>query len=101
MNCQSNAKLLVFSAFALLVSLPSASAQEGCCFEPTYRLQCETVLQPQTVQKYRLSYETEYVPQEVTSYRPAWKHGPNSVSTRLPNRLWKRATGKIRFGGSD
>ena len=84
MNCQSNAKLLVFSAFALLVSLPSASAQEGCCFEPTYRLQCETVLQPQTVQKYRLSYETEYVPQEVTSYRPVLK-------TRTEQREYKVA----------
>ena len=70
MTCPLNAKTVVFTACTLLAASSPANAQEGCCFEPTYRLQCETVMQPQTVQKYRLSYETEYVPQEVTKLSP-------------------------------
>ena len=84
MTCPLNAKTVVFTACTLLAASSPANAQEGCCFEPTYRLQCETVMQPQTVQKYRLSYETEYVPQEVTSYRPVLK-------TRTEQREYKVA----------
>ena len=53
--------------------IPTSLGQDACCFEPTYRLQCETVMQPQTVQRMRLSYETEYVDEQVTSYRPVLK----------------------------
>ena len=45
-------------------------AQDACCFEPTYRLQCETVMEPQVVQRMRLSTQTEYVDEQVTSFRP-------------------------------
>jgi hypothetical protein len=47
-----------------------AQAQEACCFQPSYRLQCETVMEPQTVQRFRIAYETDYVEEEVVSYRP-------------------------------
>ncbi len=50
-----------------------AHAQEACCFVPSYRLQCETVMQPQTVQRFRIAYETETVEEEVVSYRPVLK----------------------------
>jgi hypothetical protein len=84
MICQPNFKscLLVFTVTC--ATTMQATAQDGCCFEPTYRLQCETVMQPQTVQKYRISYETEYVPEEVTSYRPVLK-------TRTEERTYKVA----------
>ena len=45
-------------------------AQDACCFEPTYRLQCETVMEPQVVQRMRLSTQTEFVDEQVTSFRP-------------------------------
>ena len=48
----------------------TASAQEACCFEPAYRLQCDTVMQPQTVQRFRIAYETDMVEEEVVSFRP-------------------------------
>jgi hypothetical protein len=63
----------MFVAAAACVFAPHASAQDACCFEPKYRLQCETVMQPQTVQRYKIAYETEYVAEEVTSYRPVLK----------------------------
>lgn len=58
-----------FSAIGMLNALP-AVAQEACCFEPAYRLQCETVMQPQTVQRFRIAYETDMVEEEVVSFRP-------------------------------
>lgn len=58
-----------FSAIGMLSGLP-AFAQEACCFEPAYRLQCETVMQPQTVQRFRIAYETDMVEEEVVSFRP-------------------------------
>lgn len=59
-------------------------AQEGCCFEPAYRLECETVMQPQPVERLRLSYETKYVEEEVTSYRPV-------VKERVEERVYRVA----------
>jgi hypothetical protein len=54
-----------------LIAWPAPlSAQDACCFVPSYRLQCETVMQPQTVQRFRIAYETDYVEEEVTSFRP-------------------------------
>ena len=51
----------------------TATGQESCCFEPAYRLECETVMQPEVVQRMRLTYETEMVEEEVTSFRPVLK----------------------------
>ena len=84
MICQPNLKLTFFAAATVVGLTVQATAQDGCCFEPSYRLQCETVMQPQTVQKFRISYETEYVPEEVTSYRPVLK-------TRTEERTYKVA----------
>ena len=37
-----------FIAPLIAVALTAvATAQDDCCFEPSYRLQCETVMQPQ------------------------------------------------------
>ncbi len=52
------------------LTVGTSHAQDACCFEPSYRLQCETVLQPQTVQRFRVVTETEYVEEEVVSLRP-------------------------------
>ncbi len=64
--------VVLVTIFAGPVS-PSALAQEGCCFEPAYRLQCATVMEPQTVKRFRIGYETEYVSEDVTSYRQVLK----------------------------
>ena len=56
-----------------LSTAPLASAQDACCFVPSYRLQCETVMEPQTVQRFRIAYETATVEEEVVSYRPVLK----------------------------
>ena len=73
---------------ALACGLPAVSASvaraDGCCFQPTYRLQCETVLEPQTVQRFRVAYDTEYVTENVTSYRPVLK-------TRTEERVYRVA----------
>ena len=68
-------RIVPILAAAVLVasgSPPSIKAQDAC-FQPTYRLKCETILEPQTVQKYRIEYETEYLTEQVTSYRPVLK----------------------------
>ncbi|WP_146456819.1 hypothetical protein [Rubripirellula tenax] len=72
------------SLVLMLASSSNVKAQDACCFEPEYRLQCETVMEPQTVQRFRLSYETEYVDEQVTSYRPVLK-------TRTEEREYKVA----------
>ena len=51
----------------------AAVAQDACCFQPAYRLECETEMVPQQVTKYRISYETEYVEEEQVTYRPVLK----------------------------
>ena len=51
----------------------AAVAQDACCFEPAYRLECETEMVPQQVTKYRISYETKYVEEEQVTYRPVLK----------------------------
>jgi len=48
----------------------NATAQDACCFQPAYRLQCDTVMQPQTVQRFRIAHETEMVEEEIVSLRP-------------------------------
>lgn len=68
----------------VLTAAGNVNGQDACCFEPSYRLQCETVMEPQTVQRFRLSYETEYVDEQVTSYRPVLK-------TRTEEREYKVA----------
>ena len=67
-----------------VAGIGNVAAQDDCCFQPSYRLECETVMQPQTVQRFRLSYETEMVPEQVTSYRPVLK-------TRTEEREYKVA----------
>jgi hypothetical protein len=89
MNCQMppRVKLIVFAMTSILGSGAMdriATAQDECCFEPSYRLQCETVMQPQTVQRFRISYETEMVPEQVTSMRPV-------LRTRVEEREYKVA----------
>jgi hypothetical protein len=79
-TCLPTPKTCLLVAASVCLPATGVSGQEGCCFEPAYRLQCETVMQPQTVQRYRISYETEYVPQEVTSYRPVLKTRSETVS---------------------
>ena len=78
MSLRKNPKLCLCLGLAVAMS-PIAQAQEPCCFEPAYRLQCQTVMQPQTVQRFRVAYDTEYVNEEVTSYRPV-------VKTRIEER---------------
>ena len=67
-------RLLVALSITLLVGsvVPpiQSCAQDACCFEPTYRLQCETVMEPQQVQRMKLTYQTDYVNELVTRYRP-------------------------------
>ena len=53
-----------------LLAWQEVDAQDACCFEPTYRLQCETVMEPQQVQRMKLTYQTDYVDEVVTRYRP-------------------------------
>ncbi|TWU65854.1 hypothetical protein [Crateriforma conspicua] len=51
-----------------------ALAQDACCFEPAYRLQCETVVQKVPQTRYRLSTKTDYVEETQLSYRPVLKY---------------------------
>lgn len=63
-------------AIAAVPTATPAVAQvpsDACCFAPSYRLQTETVMQPQTVQRYRLVRETDYREEEIVSYRPVLK----------------------------
>jgi hypothetical protein len=87
-NCQSNLRhtsIALFTVATFAASMAgNASGQEGCCFEPTYRLECETVMEPQVVQRMRLSTQTEYVDEQVTSYRPV-------LRTRTEEREYKVA----------
>ncbi|MEM9366364.1 MAG: hypothetical protein AAGD07_10230 [Planctomycetota bacterium] len=61
-----------------------AFAQDGCCFEPAYRLECETVVQPRPVTRMRLTYDTQYVEQEQVTYR-------NVPKTRVEEREYRVA----------
>ena len=56
--------------FATTCPAQISIGQDDCCFQPSYQLQCETELVPQTVQRFRVAFETDYVNEEVTSYRP-------------------------------
>ena len=49
------------------VVLPAVSPQV------TYRLDYQTLYEPQAVTTYRIEYETQYEERQVTSYRPVWE----------------------------
>ncbi|SRR6056297_149401 len=51
-----------------------ASAQDACCFQPAYRLSCETVVQKVPQTRYRLAYKTDYVEETQLSYRPVLRY---------------------------
>lgn len=57
------------------VALPAAEsvAQDACCYQPAYRLQCETVMEPRVETAYRTVYETVFEPREVTETRMVLK----------------------------
>ncbi|TWU19304.1 hypothetical protein Poly21_14760 [Allorhodopirellula heiligendammensis] len=80
-NRSSGAALL---ASLMTTAIPTATAQDACCFQPAYRLECETVMQPETVERMRVTYETKMVEEEVTSFRPVLK-------TRTEERSYKVA----------
>ncbi|WP_146390165.1 hypothetical protein [Allorhodopirellula solitaria] len=79
---RSNGAALLASLMA--AGIPAASAQDACCFQPAYRLECETVMQPETVERTRVTYETKMVEEEVTSFRPV-------LRTRTEERTYKVA----------
>ena len=67
------ALLMALAAGAALPLLGGTTArahqvvgQDACCFQPAYRLQCETVLEPQTETAYRVEWETVPETREVT-----------------------------------
>ncbi len=88
-------------AVAAAIAAGSASveltAQEACCFQPAYRLQCETVMEPQTVARYRLEYQTEYEEQEVVSYRPVLKTRTEQRSYRVAKPVTKTSYREERY----
>src|SRR6056297_3262798 len=65
--------LIALIVGAIGTTATSVEAQDGCCFQPAYRLECETVMQPELVERMRVTYETQMVEEEVTSYRPVLK----------------------------
>ncbi len=78
-------------------SLPTAQAQEACCFEPSYRLQCETVMQPQTVQRFRIAYETDFVDEEVVSFRPVLRTRTEQREVRVARPVTETSFREERF----
>lgn len=79
------------------VSMPTARAQEACCFQPSYRLQCDTVMQPQTVQRFRIAYETDYVEEEVVSYRPVLRTRTEDREVRVARPVTETSYREERF----
>ena len=73
----------VVAAMMVAALSTPASAQDACC-APAYQVQCETVMEPQTVRRFRLQTETEMVPEEVVQYRPV-------VKTRYEQRSYRVA----------
>lgn len=49
------------------------AAQEACCFEPAYRLQCETAYEPRTETVYRTVWDTVPEERQVTETRMVLK----------------------------
>lgn len=77
--------------------LQSASAQDACCFQPSYRLQSETVMQPQTVQRFRIAYETDYVEEEVVSFRPVLRTRTEEREVRVARPVTETSFREERF----
>ena len=72
MTNSTTCRLAILAACTCFIAI-EANAQAPSCFEPSYRLNYETVMQPQTIQRFRKSYSTEFVDQQVTRMRPVLK----------------------------
>jgi hypothetical protein len=58
---------------ALAAAGSGAFAQDCCVPQQVYRLEYQTVYEPQEMTAYRLEYETVFDEQQVTSYRPVYE----------------------------
>jgi hypothetical protein len=63
----------LLSLAALAAGGSEASAQDCCVPQQVYRLEYQTVYEPQEITSYRVEYETVFDEQQVTTYRPVYE----------------------------
>ena len=92
-----SSKFAKLSALSCLLAASTASAQDACCFTPQYRLQSQTIMQPELVERTRLTYETQYVEEEVKSYRPVLKTRVEEREITVPETVTETSFREERY----